>query len=976
MGAGASSQVTTAAAKFSASTAKLNTRDTSILTPTQAVAMLNDIEAACQQSGTLFEDTSFPPEITSITGEKTSPSTLPGIQKILPQIVWKRPDEFTRDTPTLMKAGATFDDVQTGRMGSCNLHAGLCVLAASRPDAIEQLFVCGSDTSSFGAYGVRFFVNARWQTVIVDDRIPCDDKGPVFGCSTDTDELWVSIIEKAYAKMHGSYAKISGGSVESIWPELTGGLAEIFDLKEFKKGKKDDVLWSKLGDYFASQSFIACSADVSNREQNLKQGIHSAHAYGILEIADAMDNKLIRMRNPKGRFEWTGDWSDTSPLWTNDMKRAVGIDKVQNKDDGTFWMSLKNFREVFDELYQIRDDYSVLPAARIKGSWTMLEQTCGGPDTVEENPCFWLTFQDAADSAELAKSKKKKKPDGIEEGGVRTVIILTQEALFGSNSRSGGGKKARSTLAVGFDVVKVTDKASKGADLLDRLTDAAVEPVLSWKTMCGYRVSNQVHYECQLLPGVNYFIIPKTANAGAEQNFLLRVYSEKPVVLRDFDNVSAAEVRMSAMHPSCSTKSIYGTWDRDAMYACHPACERSDPPPERTFGAAPHYNLELAGKGKQQIWARLRNFQVIERQEVEDPLANKHAIADLLFQGNYQGCVMETPKEILINVRGNHEIITLSDTVTAATEGTTYITVEGKDDALVRGFAQVVRDHGVEQGERALMYVHRHTIVSGSSAAPKIKNKTVQMSGVGVGAAVKDGILYFTLDNFESGCVRLTVPNGVKAYVDTGSDFYVRLKGKIHPLEDDVKRLQKSGFIYPDADKMNTESVGPGQAPWSSAIGTGKMPTPGLPTLAKVLFDHRTLGIIPVEVKQANPYIGLYLESSDKKGKKTYYLDETKTNDISDVNVSTNASDDIWLKAKVPKGNYSIIPVSGAPGKGGGRTPEEKGSYSVTVFTNFQLKMIPEPVIDTSSLYAESANADSKTRGTTKKPPARGSQAF
>lgn len=40
------------------------------------------------------------------------------------------------------------------------------------------------------------------------------------------------------------------------------------------------------------------------------------HAYAVLTIREVKGIQLLNLRNPWGDFEWKGDWSDTSPLWT------------------------------------------------------------------------------------------------------------------------------------------------------------------------------------------------------------------------------------------------------------------------------------------------------------------------------------------------------------------------------------------------------------------------------------------------------------------------------------------------------------------------------------------------------------------------------------------------------------------------------------------------------------------------------------
>ena len=64
--------------------------------------------------------------------------------------------------------------------------------------------------SEKGIYCFRFHKFGQWIYVIIgllkiDNRIPCHtvNNKPVFAKSRSLNELWVSLIEKAYAKLHG-----------------------------------------------------------------------------------------------------------------------------------------------------------------------------------------------------------------------------------------------------------------------------------------------------------------------------------------------------------------------------------------------------------------------------------------------------------------------------------------------------------------------------------------------------------------------------------------------------------------------------------------------------------------------------------------------------------------------------------------------------------------------------------------------------
>ena len=81
-----------------------------------------------------------------------------------------------------------------------------------------------------GLYVFKFFKNFKWLYVIVDDRLPTKAGKPIFGSCSQLNELWVPLIEKAYAKLHGCYEALISGFIDDALTELTGFVSEKFNL--------------------------------------------------------------------------------------------------------------------------------------------------------------------------------------------------------------------------------------------------------------------------------------------------------------------------------------------------------------------------------------------------------------------------------------------------------------------------------------------------------------------------------------------------------------------------------------------------------------------------------------------------------------------------------------------------------------------------------------------------------------------------
>jgi calpain-15 len=68
--------------------------------------------------------------------------------------------------------------------------------------------------------------------VTIDDYFPCTEEGgPIFS-SGNGNELWVLILEKAYAKVHGNYYTLRGGFANEGMMDLTGSPTQCFEFDD------------------------------------------------------------------------------------------------------------------------------------------------------------------------------------------------------------------------------------------------------------------------------------------------------------------------------------------------------------------------------------------------------------------------------------------------------------------------------------------------------------------------------------------------------------------------------------------------------------------------------------------------------------------------------------------------------------------------------------------------------------------------
>ena len=84
-------------------------------------------------------------------------------------------------------------------------------------------------------HSVKMLYRGKWRTIDIDDYVPFVYNEPAFSKSKDK-QLWVIILEKAWAKIYGCYKQIEAGFPEEPLHDLTGApIKHIFLNRKSKK---------------------------------------------------------------------------------------------------------------------------------------------------------------------------------------------------------------------------------------------------------------------------------------------------------------------------------------------------------------------------------------------------------------------------------------------------------------------------------------------------------------------------------------------------------------------------------------------------------------------------------------------------------------------------------------------------------------------------------------------------------------------
>uniref|UniRef100_A0A8C5PQQ8 Calpain 7 n=1 Tax=Leptobrachium leishanense TaxID=445787 RepID=A0A8C5PQQ8_9ANUR len=317
---------------------------------------------------------------------------------------WVRPDDLTNN-PTMIYTVSSFSIKQT-IVSDCSFVASLAISAAYERRYNKKLITSiiypqnkkgEPEYNPCGKYMVKLIINGVPRKVIIDDYLPVDHSGELLcSYSNNKNELWVSLIEKAYMKVMGGY-DFPGSNSNIDLHALTGWIPERIamhsDNQAFDKESTFRMLYQR---FHKGDVLITTATGVMTEEEGEKWGLVPTHAYAVLDIREHKTHRFLQLKNPWSHLRWKGRFCEKDERsWTPELQKYLNFDPrtAQKIDNGIFWITWEDLCQYYDVIYLSWNPSLFKESTCIHSTWDAKQGPVKDAYSLANNPQYKLEVQ-------------------------------------------------------------------------------------------------------------------------------------------------------------------------------------------------------------------------------------------------------------------------------------------------------------------------------------------------------------------------------------------------------------------------------------------------------------------------------------------------------------------------------------------------------------------------------------------------------
>ncbi|XP_021706015.1 calpain-A isoform X1 [Aedes aegypti] len=432
-----------------------------------------------QANKSLFEDPDFPASNHTVLGHDSQSN-----------IQWVRPPEINPKPKFFCQAPPEYSIEKRSV-----LHSFLSTTLTCLSTNHEALLRTVPSDNSFegklyrGLFHFRFWQYGRWLDVVIDDRLPTMDGKLLFIRPTTQNEFWCALLEKAYAKLCGSYSAIASRNLIETMQDFTGGISERYYLGSAVPVA--DACYETISCKLEKGSLMAAIKMNDNRGSSK----HSQHSYSILK-AVTIESKMFGLQTPvEELIEMNYLRSGTMSLPADCYRKSwLRIDEfIKNYD----FVDICNISP--NQMGQpLSEDYS-WQLSCIEGSWVSGSTAGGSKDDLKS---FWTNPQYLLQLTH---------PDEIDNSGSCHVVILLMQKLHDTGYHP-----------ISFVVFQIPDEDFRTKTIPMSYSKKKLPKIIAHPTFSNAReVTGRVRISPSTL-----LIVPCTQKRNVEGDFFLRIYSK------------------------------------------------------------------------------------------------------------------------------------------------------------------------------------------------------------------------------------------------------------------------------------------------------------------------------------------------------------------------------------------------------------------------------------------------------------------